>query len=339
MKSRGILMGFFSFADPHYYVPTELLAKDLSGQTAIVTGATGSFGSVVSEALVKQGAHVVLAIRRLEAGQALAAEINAKGYPGKASALYVDISDLASISAFCSKFSSEHTSLHILVENAAVCCVGNTPVPGTGFEPHLAANHYGHIYLRHHLEPLLAASAPSHVVVVASALHDRMFTNEPTTLDLDADPAYLGFTTNPKIDQLKQWMAYSRSKLCNVLSALAASERLAAKGVSISSVHPGVDPSTALFRNMPKGALLMRIFGRFVGIESTHQSVQTILYCCLEEPQKLENGAYYSQWFKGKYRDGTHGAWPMKSPNPLVTPENAKKLEALTYKALGLEAP
>ena len=65
MKSRGILMGFFSFADPHYYVPTELLAKDLSGQTAIVTGATGSFGSVVSEALVKQGAHVVLAIRRL----------------------------------------------------------------------------------------------------------------------------------------------------------------------------------------------------------------------------------------------------------------------------------
>jgi NAD(P)-dependent dehydrogenase (short-subunit alcohol dehydrogenase family) len=148
MKSRGILptiikgiaMGFFSFADPHYYVPTELLAKDLSGQTAIVTGATGSFGSVVSEALVKQGAHVVLAIRRLEAGQALAAEINAKGYPGKASALYVDISDLASISAFCSKFSSEHTSLHILVENAAVCCVGNTPVPGTGFEPHLAAN-------------------------------------------------------------------------------------------------------------------------------------------------------------------------------------------------------
>ena len=29
----------------------------------------------------------------------------------------------------------------------------------------------------------------------------------------------------------------------------------------------------------------------------------------------------------------------MKSPNFLVTPENAKKLEALTYKALGLEAP
>ena len=94
--------------------------------------------------------------------------------------------DLSSITNFCESFKSKHSSLHILLENAAVCGVPNVPVSGTGFEPCLASNHFGHLFLRHHLEPILAASAPSRVVVVASALHDRMFTQEPVTLDLDS---------------------------------------------------------------------------------------------------------------------------------------------------------
>jgi len=288
---------------------------------------------------VKQGATVVLAVRRLDAGQTLAATINAKGYTGEAVAMKLDLSDTASVAAFVSAFTSAHSSLHILCENAAVCCVGNTPRPDTGFEPHLATNHYGHVLLRHRLEPLLKASAPSRVVVVASALHDRMFTKEPTTLDLDASATHLGFTSDPNIDQLKQWMAYSRSKLCNVLSALAASRRLSASGIAICSVHPGVDASTGLFRNMPKGAFLMRVFGRFIGLDTTFQSIQTILYCCLEDHQKLEPGAFYSQHYASMYSDGQYGGWLMASPNPFVTTQNAAKLEVLTYKALGLEAP
>ena len=55
----------------NFYVPQALLEKDLSGQNAIVTGATGSFGAVVSETLVKQGAPVILAVRRLDAGLVL----------------------------------------------------------------------------------------------------------------------------------------------------------------------------------------------------------------------------------------------------------------------------
>jgi NAD(P)-dependent dehydrogenase (short-subunit alcohol dehydrogenase family) len=366
-STMGILARLFgAAADPNYYIPESLLAADLSGTTAstttppttrraprsfrrrqcaprasfaVVTGATGVFGCAVSEALVKQGATVVLAVRRLEAGEALAAQINAKGHAGSALAMRLELTSLASVRAFAADFAARHSALHVLVENAAVCCVGNTPVEATGFEPHLAANHYGHVYLRHHLEPILAASAPSRVVVVASALHDRLFTQEPTTLDLDAPPSHLGFTADPQIDQLKQWMAYARTKLCNVLSALAASERLAAQGVKIVSVHPGVDVSTGIFRNMPKGAFVMGLLGRFIGVQSTDQSVQTILFGCLAPHAELRPGAFYSQWYKAKYRDGQLGGMPMMSPNPLVTAENAAKLEALSYRALGLEPP
>lgn len=161
--------------------------------------------------------------------------------------------------------------------------------------------------------------------------------SSPSQLDMDAPPTHLGFSADPSVDQLAQWTAYSRSKLCNVLSALAASERLAPARVQVVSAHPGVDASTGLFRHMPKGALLMRTFGRFFGVQSTHQSVQTLLHCCLEEPHKLQTGAFYSQYYPNGYRDGQLGGWPMQSPNPLVNRENAAKLEALSYRALGIQ--
>ena len=63
---------------------------------------------------------------------------------------------------------------------------------------------------------------------------------------------------------------------------------------------------------MPKGAFMMRLFGRFIGLDTTFQSIQTILYCCLEDHQKLEAGAFYSQHYASKYRDGQTGGWPIE---------------------------
>lgn len=48
---------------------------DLSGKTALVTGASGGIGGAIAKALVAQGARVALSGTRVEALQALAAEI------------------------------------------------------------------------------------------------------------------------------------------------------------------------------------------------------------------------------------------------------------------------
>jgi len=46
-----------------------LLSKDLTGKTYIITGANSGVGFETSQQLVKQGAHVVMACRRPEAGE------------------------------------------------------------------------------------------------------------------------------------------------------------------------------------------------------------------------------------------------------------------------------
>jgi NAD(P)-dependent dehydrogenase (short-subunit alcohol dehydrogenase family) len=149
-----------------------------------------------------------------------------------------------------------HPVLRLLgasAEQAAVCCVAPAPTVD-GFEPHLGTNHYGHYLLRNLLAPTLQRSAPSRVVVLASCLHDRSVDTQPTVLDMAAEPASLGGPCNA-------WMAYSRSKLANVLSATAAGPRLAPSGVCVVSVHPGIDVTTGLFRHNPITRRLMALLG------------------------------------------------------------------------------
>ena len=72
------------------------LSADLTGQRILVTGASSEgFGAHFARVLARSGAHVVVAARRLEALEALVAEITNAG--GSASAVRMDVADLASV--------------------------------------------------------------------------------------------------------------------------------------------------------------------------------------------------------------------------------------------------
>jgi NAD(P)-dependent dehydrogenase (short-subunit alcohol dehydrogenase family) len=73
-----------------------ILTADLTGQRILVTGASSEgFGAHFARVLARCGAHVVVAARRLEALEALVAEITAAG--GTASAVRMDVADLESV--------------------------------------------------------------------------------------------------------------------------------------------------------------------------------------------------------------------------------------------------
>ena len=88
---------------------------DLSGKTALVTGASGGIGGAIAHAMHAQGAHVVLSGTRAEALNALAADLGER-----TSVVACDLSDKAAVDGLVGQVEAAAGQIDILVANAGV---------------------------------------------------------------------------------------------------------------------------------------------------------------------------------------------------------------------------
>ena len=105
----------------------------LSGEIAVVSGASSGIGAATARLLAEKGAHVVLLARREGALRDVAAQITLKG--GKAAFYPVDLSDSAAVSAVARRIAAEVGPPAIIVNNAPATVCLRAP-PDTG---HLAS--------------------------------------------------------------------------------------------------------------------------------------------------------------------------------------------------------
>jgi NAD(P)-dependent dehydrogenase (short-subunit alcohol dehydrogenase family) len=212
---------------------TEVIAGvDLTGHRAIVTGASSGIGVETARALASANADVTLAVRDLDAGQTVAADIVATTGNEHVRPAPLDLSDQDSVAAFVAAWDGP---LHILVNNAGVMA---TPELRTreGWEIQFATNHLGHFALTTGLHDALAAAHNARVVVVSSVGH----VNGPVLFD------DINFERHP----YDPWAAYSQSKTANILFAVEAAKRLAADGIAVNALNPGRIYNTGLSRHM-----------------------------------------------------------------------------------------
>ena len=307
----------------------ELLNKNLGGRTYIVTGANSGIGRATAEQLVRQGAHVVLAGRRIQAVEEVVDSIDSSSPKGSGEAMILDLGNLESVRNFATAFQSKNDALHGLVNNAGVM---NTPRGTTadGFETQLGVNHLGHFLLTELLLDLLKQSAPSRIVVVSSAYHvkARGRIGEINFEDLHFERR-----------DYDAWGAYAQSKLANVLHARELARRLEGSGVSAFSVHPGWVRTNLISNTMPRWVqdVLMRPLSGWLNMIDTDDGAQTTLHCLLADEAPGHSGAYFSQ--KGEYpaKGDRKGGWPMRSPNPYVEDDGvASRLYQVSRELVGL---
>jgi NAD(P)-dependent dehydrogenase (short-subunit alcohol dehydrogenase family) len=98
--------------------PLPNASTDLSGQTALVTGASSGLGLRFAKVLAAQGAKVAIAARRLDRLEALAAEIQAAG--GHAAPIAMDATDADQLIAAVGQAEAALGPVTILVNNAGI---------------------------------------------------------------------------------------------------------------------------------------------------------------------------------------------------------------------------
>lgn len=200
---------------------------DLAGRTAIVTGASSGIGEAAARALAARGAAVVLAVRSRDKGERVLAAIE-KGHPGaNVRVMILDLADLASVRTFAEAANRALPQIDILLNNAGLGMQRARAVTADGFERQFATNHLGQFALTGLLLPALLKAPKPRVVSISSIAHRS---GRIDFDDLQGARRYSG------------GVAYSQSKLANLLFALELGRRSDAAGGRLTSVaaHPGV---------------------------------------------------------------------------------------------------
>ena len=150
---------------------------DLSGKVALVTGGATGIGRMAAHGLAAAGARVLIASRKADACQAVAAELNALGLRGHVEGFGGDVATQDGIAALAQAVQARTDVLHILMNNA-----GRTWGAPLGEHPYeawdklLSLNVTGMFHLTQSLLPLLRAAArpedPARVVNVGSVMGD-----------------------------------------------------------------------------------------------------------------------------------------------------------------------
>ena len=198
---------------------TEHQLPDLSGHTAIVTGANSGIGFHTANALARHGARVVLAVRDVDAGERAVARIGS----GEVRAL--NLASMASLREFATAWDGP---IHLLINNAGVMAPPKRVTTMDGFELQFGTNHLGHFVLTGLLLPhLLDTPGGARVVTVSSTAHH---TGSDSVMEANAGSSY-----DPQ-------RTYGNSKLANLLFALELQREAEARGLALTSTaaHPGV---------------------------------------------------------------------------------------------------
>lgn len=143
--------------------------KEMEGKTAVVTGGASGIGRAIGEALLREGASVVLADVEKTALDQTVSELAALG---EVSAQVTDVTDYDSVVALEKEAVSRHGKVHLLFNNAGVGAHEDVPLwelPLNDWRWTMAVNVWGVVHgIKAFVPGMLAHGEAGHVVNTSS---------------------------------------------------------------------------------------------------------------------------------------------------------------------------
>ena len=147
----------------------------LTGQAAIVTGATRGIGRAIAKALVSEGVDVALCGRNATEAERTAVELSARG-PGRAIGAACDVTDMKSVARFVARSASDLGRLDLLVNNAGIGIFASVPdMDPDDFRRVIETNILGVFHMCHAAIPAIRATGGGFIVNISSLAGTNAF--------------------------------------------------------------------------------------------------------------------------------------------------------------------
>ncbi len=262
----------------------------LAGWSIAITGATSGIGAAAAERFARGGATVHLVARDRGRGEDMRARISERTGSDRLELHLCDVSSLASVREFASRFRTEHDELHVLVNNAGAMPPERT-LTDEGFELTFATNVLGPFLLTNLLLAVLRRGAPSRVINVSSG---GMYTQRLRVDDLELS----GRDYDPPT-------FYAHSKRCEVALTEVWAERLRGSGVGVHAMHPGWADTPGVRTSLPR-------FRRLMGplLRDADQAADTIVWLA-SASEPAENPGLF--WHDRAPRPANRVPWTRES--------------------------
>ncbi len=247
----------------------EPLQTDLTGQTVVVTGATGGLGLAVSRRLGAMGARVIMVGRSEEKLHEAKASVG-----GTPSIEVADLSLLDEVRELGRRILETEPRIDSLVNNVGVL-LPQREVTGEGLEKTMATNLAGQFLLTNLLIPRLLESPPARVISVSSG---GMYSER-------IRPADLQFTNR----EYSGTAAYAHSKRGQVIVTEMWTERFPDQRIVFHSMHPGWAATAGVAESLPTFNMMMKPF-----LRTPEQGADTIVWLAAAAEPAATTGRF---WF------------------------------------------
>jgi retinol dehydrogenase 12 len=250
--------------------------RDLTGKTALVTGATSGIGFATALGLAQLHARVLVHGRSEASAEAAAAQLRASVPEAEIETVSAELADIAAVRRLALDVQAKAPVLHILINNAGAI-TSKRQESVDGLEWQLAINHVAPFLLTQRLlDTITAGTTPSRVINVCSKLH---FNGQPDMSDLHwSRRPYKGF------------QAYADSKFALAALTNAWSRRVAPEKATFNSLHPGLVGSNFASKNT-WFAFAMPLLKKFM--LSNEEGAKTSLHLASAPDVALLSGYYF----------------------------------------------
>ncbi len=251
---------------------------DLTGRTALVTGATSGIGFETSRVLALRGAHVLVAGRTVEKAREACARII-----GRATPVALELENFDGVAECARHVTGLGVPLDMLICNAGIMAPPRLELV-RGVEKQFLVNHLGHFLLLNRLLPAVQAAPAGRVVMLSSSAHKW------------APPGGIAFDNLGGEKGYEPRAFYGQSKLANALVAVGLSKRLAGTTATANAAHPGLI-ITNIIRYIPTWQqLLAPVVGSLLRsrIKTTAQGAATTVYVAAHPDAAAISGRYFA---------------------------------------------